>query len=57
MQARLDLEFSWHRKGREMAELAREQGENWRILALLLLVPQERYKGIRVLTQQLGVLA
>lgn len=57
MQARLDLEFSWHRKGREMAELAREQGENWRILALLLLVPRERYKGIRVLTQQLGVLA
>ena len=55
MEARLDLGFSWHRKVREMAELPREQGENWRTLALLLLLPRERYKGISVLTQQLGV--
>ena len=56
MEARIDLGFSGHRKGREMAELPTEQGKNGRTLALLLLLPWESYKGVRVLAQQLGVL-
>jgi len=56
VEARIDLGFSGHRKGREMAELPTEQGKNGRTLALLLLLPWESYKGVRVLAQQLGVL-
>ena len=39
-----------------MAELPREQGKNWKTLTLVLLLSWERYKGIKVLTKQLGVL-
>lgn len=51
VEASLVLGFSWYRKEREMAELARKQGQNWRMMVLVLLLPCKREKGIRMMSQ------